>query len=90
MLKGGRLPELFDQYPNLCADLSAFSGLNALKRDPAHGRSFLLRYSRRLLFARDFYDGRLHEFLQTLDLPQEAAEDIYHRNAERLLRIQGL
>ena len=34
--EGGRLYRLFDRYPNLFADLSAGSGLGALKRDPDH------------------------------------------------------
>lgn len=86
---GGRLKVLLERYPNLMGDLSAGSGRNALARDPAHARQFLLGYHDRLLFARDNYDGKLHEFLQSQDLPEEVTEDIYHRNAERLLRIES-
>ncbi len=88
VMAGGRLTGLLDEHSNLMADLSAGSALNALQRDPAHGRQFLLRYHQRLLFARDDYDGRLHELLQSLDLPQDVTEDLYHRNAEKLLRIE--
>jgi len=52
--EGGRLAPLFEQYPNLYADLSAGSALGALKRDPAHDRAFLCRFSDRLLFGRDY------------------------------------
>ena len=81
----GRLYPLFDQYPNLMADLSAGSGLGALRRDPDHAKKFLQRYADRLLFARDYYEQELHQFLQTLELPEEVAEQIYFRNAEKLL-----
>ena len=35
---GGRVPELLEKYANLYADISAGSGLRALRRDPKHGR----------------------------------------------------
>jgi predicted TIM-barrel fold metal-dependent hydrolase len=81
----GRLYRLFDTYPNLFGDLSANSGRTALARDPAHGWKFVLRYADRLLFGRDGYDGDLHQFLQSLDLPEEVTSKLYFANAERLL-----
>jgi predicted TIM-barrel fold metal-dependent hydrolase len=81
----GRLWDLFDRHPNLWADLSAGSALNALKRDPSNAVEFLCAYSDRLLFGRDYYGTDLHDFLQTLDLPTEVVEKLYHRNAERLV-----
>ena len=81
---GGRLHRLFDTYPNLYADLSAGSGRTALQRDAGHAVSFLTRYADRLLFGRDYYEQKLHEFLQTLPLPGDLVEKIYWRNAERL------
>ena len=83
----GKLYDLFDSYPNLYADLSAGSGRYALQRDPAHALQFLQRYSDRLLFARDYYEQDLHNFLQTLDLPADVVEKIYYRNAEKLLKL---
>lgn len=83
----GRLHELLDRYPNLYVDLSAGSGLGALKRDPEHGKRFLTRYSDRALFARDYYGGDLHAFLQSLDLPDDVSARIYHANAQRLVPI---
>lgn len=81
----GRLYELFDRHPNLYADLSAGSGLFALKRDPEHAVKFLERYHERLLFARDYYGQGLYDFFKTLNLPAKVLENIYHRNAERLV-----
>ena len=78
---GGRIIELFDKYANLYGDLSAGSGLNALNRDPAHAKEFLTRFADRLLFARDCSDSKLHEFLQSLDLPEKISRKIYSQNA---------
>jgi len=88
VVEGGRLQQLLDHHPNLVGELSAASGRNALTRDAEHARAFLLRYHDRMMFGRDAYDGTLHETLQSLDLPQETTEDIYHRNAERIFGIE--
>jgi predicted TIM-barrel fold metal-dependent hydrolase len=82
---GGKVPRMLEKYPNLYADLSAGSGLNALRRDPKHGREFVLKFADRLLFARDYYGGELNDFLRTLDMPKDVAEKIYFRNAEKLV-----
>lgn len=82
---GGRLHALFDQYPNLYADLSAGSAGKALSRDPEHARQFLERYADRLLFARDYYGSELDGFLRTLDLPPEIHDKIYFGNAQKLV-----
>lgn len=81
----GKLYQLLDRYPNLCADLSARSGLGALRRDPGHALCFLTRFSERLLFGRDCYGQELHRFLQSLPVPGDVAEKIYYRNAQKLL-----
>ena len=62
VLPGGKVSRLLDAYPNLYADLSAGSGLRALRRDVGHAREFVHRYADRLLFARDYYGSELHEF----------------------------
>lgn len=84
---GGRIAGLFERYPNLHADLSAGSGLGALKRDPKHAREFLIQWADRLLFARDFYGRELNDFLLTLDLPKDVSERIYHENARKLVPL---
>ncbi len=50
---GGVLERLFSSYPNLYADISAGSGLNALTRDPNYGFAFLERFADRLFFGTD-------------------------------------
>lgn len=84
---GGRLYDLFDRYENLYADLSAGSGRYALERDPANALKFLQRYSDRLLFARDYYEQDLHNFLQTLDLDEATTNKIYFENALKLVPL---
>lgn len=85
LVKGGQLFRLFDTYKNLYGDLSANSALSSLKRDPQNAVEFLTRYHDRLLFARDCNGGDLHKFLQTLKLPKLVTENIYHRNATKLV-----
>lgn len=82
---GGQVLRLLEEYPNLYADLSAGSGRYALERDPQHALQFITRFSEKLLFARDYYEQDLHNFLQTLDLPGEAVQNIYWRNAQKLV-----
>ncbi|MFH1567879.1 MAG: amidohydrolase family protein, partial [Gemmatimonadota bacterium] len=85
VVPGGRVPELLRACPNLHADLSAGSGLNAIARDPEFGRAFLMEFQDRLLFGRDYFDTRLIDHLRGLDLPSEAFARIASGNAERLL-----
>ena len=85
IVPGGRLQPLFDRYPNLWADLSAGSGRKALERGGDHAADFLTRNADRLLFGRDYYEQRLHRFLQTLPLDPAVVEKIYWKNAERLV-----
>ena len=84
VVPGGKLPQMFRQYPNLYADLSAGSGLNALTRDPSFAREFVLEFQDRLLYGRDRFDNQLREFLNSLDLPDEVLGKIYAGNALRL------
>ncbi len=88
VVPGGKLPQMFRQYPNLYADLSAGSGLNALTRDSPFAREFLLEFQDRLLYGRDGFDNRMQEFLNSLGLPQETLTKIYGGNALRLVPEQ--
>ena len=85
VLPGGRVPEILRQYPNLYADLSAGSALNALARDRAFSAAFLVEFQDKLLFGRDYFDTRLMDFLLEMDLPTEVFDKITWRNAQRLL-----
>jgi predicted TIM-barrel fold metal-dependent hydrolase len=50
---GGSILRLLERYPNLYADLSAGSALNAMTREPEFGYRFLERFQDRLFFATD-------------------------------------
>jgi len=53
VVPGGRIPELMRKYPNLCGDLSAGSGCNAMMRDPDFGYAFMEEFQDRLFYGTD-------------------------------------
>ena len=85
VIPGGKIPELLYKYGNLYCDLSANSGLNALRRDREFARNFLLEFQDRCLFARDKFGNELQSFLMGLDLPETALSKILGGNAIGLL-----
>ena len=96
---GGRVVELLRKYPNLCGDLSAGSGFNAICRDPEFGYAFMEEFQDRLFFGTDICDPRnvtnsmmklsqyLDEAVENGHISQEAYEKISRRNAEKLLGL---
>ena len=54
VMPGGAIIRLLRDYPNLYADISAGSGLNALSRDPEHAWSFIDEFQDRLLLGMDY------------------------------------
>lgn len=54
----GRIPALMRKYGNLCGDLSAGSGYNAITRDPDFGWAFLEEFADRLYFGTDICSPR--------------------------------
>ena len=82
---GGRLPELLRKYPNLYCDISADSGCNALRRDRAFAKEFLVEFQDRVLYGRDRFDNVHQELLNSLDLPTAVLEKIYIGNAWKLV-----
>lgn len=89
VLPGGKAVEMLRTYPNLYADLSAHSARNALTRDPAFGRDFILEFQDRLLYARDGFGGELDEILAGFDLPEEVGDKIRAGNACRLVPLEA-
>lgn len=96
VLPGGRVPYLFEHYPNLYGDLSANSGGCAMMRDEAFGLEFLKTYHDRLMFGTDMVNvkmefplGRwLDAMYENGRLPQAVYEDICCNNAARLFGLQ--
>lgn len=83
----GKLEQLLQRYPNLYADLSAGSALQAIQRDPSFSRDLLERFADRFLFARDYYGGKLMAFLEQLELTPATWAAISHGNARRLVPL---
>lgn len=82
---GGKNPEMLAQYPNMYADLSAGSGLNALKRIKDSGRQYIMDNADKLLWARDNWDTDIFDHISALDLPTEVYEKITYQNAQKLV-----
>jgi len=91
----GRIAELMRKYPNLCGDLSAGSGYNALARDEEYACKFMTEFADRLYFATDICsprnDMKLSHWLDKLcedgKISQEVYEKISYGNAQILLGI---
>lgn len=82
---GGQTVRLLSEYPNLYGDLSAGSGFNAITRDPAFGRQFLIDFADKLLYGVDGYDDRLIKHLRALNLPADVLAKITGGNARKLI-----
>ena len=97
VVPGGRLVELLRKYPNLCGDLSAGSGFNAVSRDPDFGYAFLEEFQDRMYYGTDICDPnninspmiRLASFLDEGVLSGKLSYEAYYKisrgNAEKLL-----
>jgi uncharacterized protein len=94
---GGITDRLLSDYPNMYADMSAGSGLNAIIRDEEHYRAFMERHQDKLMFGSDCNDtigaGPGCQGAQTLAAirrvapSKEIQRKILFGNAKRLLRI---
>lgn len=82
---GGAVPETLRRCENLYCDISSFSGLNALQRDPEFARTFLIEFQDRLVYGRDCFDNRRQDLLRSLDLDDEVLAKVLSGNADRLL-----
>jgi len=95
VVEGGAIVRLMRQYPNLCGDLSAGSGHNAVSRDPEFGYAFMAEFQDRLFFGTDVCDpsnetpliGFLNDAVEGGHIPREVYEKIGWKNAERLLGL---
>ncbi len=85
----GRIEYLFENYSNIYADISAGSGLNAMRRDIEAAKSFVNKYSDRILYGTDDYFGRLEHIntLKSLYLTPTVFQAIVHDNAAKILQL---
>lgn len=96
---GGISDRLLSDYPNMFADLSAGSGLNALLRDEDHARAFLERHQDKLMFGSDCSDSvgrgdscsgsQCLAAVRRLAASQSVGQKILYRNAVRILKMEG-
>ncbi|NLF01080.1 MAG: amidohydrolase family protein [Anaerolineales bacterium] len=89
---GGALDRLLERYDNLYCDLSAFSGYNALTRDPEFTQGFIERHWRRMLLGTDivFVGDALPilDWMRTLNVGEEKHYAICEGNARRVLKME--
>jgi predicted TIM-barrel fold metal-dependent hydrolase len=95
---GGITDRLLSDYPNMYADLSANSGLNALLRDQEYARAFLERHQDKLLYGSDCDDhagqgekcsgSRCLAAIRRLAPSEAVLGKILYQNALRLMRIK--
>ena len=83
----GKLIGLLDKYKNLYCDMSAGSGLAALRKDPAFTKSFMTDYCDRILYGRDCFDNSHQEFINSLELGKDVTDRIYYKNALKLVPL---
>jgi len=93
----GRIAQLLREYPNLYCDVSANSGMNALKRDPEYAARFIEEFSDRLMFGIDIcastnvHHLQYEQFLTEMCEGGYISEENYYKfvrgNAERLLNL---
>ena len=92
----GMVQRVLRKHENIFADISATSGLNALKRDLDYARSFLEEFSDKILYGTDFpclcHDGSQFGpnmkhlvLLEALGLSDSVLDKITHLNAEKVL-----
>ena len=94
---GGLTDRYLADFPNMFADMSAGSGLNALTRDEDHTRGFLDRHQDKILYGSDCDDrvgsGPACQGSQTIAAirklaPNKAAErKILYENSKKLFRL---
>ena len=94
---GGITDRLLSDYPNVFADMSAGSGLNATLRDEDHARGFFARHQDKLLYGSDCSDSvgegqkcsgsQMIATIRRLAPNKVAERKILFENARRVLKL---
>jgi len=93
----GEAVRILKEYKNVYADISAFSGLNAISRDRDFGRWFLSKMSGKLIYGTDFPcinpegsqfgPDRSHiSLLESYNLSEDALKKITRENILKILK----
>ena len=91
VVPGGAADRLLQEYHNMCADLSAGSGLNAITRDPEFTQGFLERNWHKLMFGTDYLHvgqelGQI-EWLRETPMSDEQRAAVAEGNAVRIFGL---
>ncbi len=83
---GGLTDQLLTDYPNLYGDLSAGSGLNAMRRDPDFARGFITRHRHKLIWGSDCpcHDGAGGSWKQKMCIGRECLSALWKMCADPL------
>ena len=94
---GGLTDKYLADYPNMFADMSAGSGLNAMLRDEEHARAFITRHADKLLFGSDCDDAigagekcsgsQMLATIRRLAPSKEVERKLLFGNAKRVLKL---
>lgn len=97
---GGLTDRYLADYPNIFADMSAGSGLNALTRDEDHARRFLERHQNKVLYGSDCDDrighgaacqgSRTIAAIRSLSVNKAVERKILYENAKQLFRMPNV
>ncbi len=95
---GGYTDRYLADYPNMFADLSAGSGLNAMQRDEEQAREFIVRHQDKLLYGSDCNDvvgfgekcsgAQQIAEIRKLITDKKILQKIFYDNASRVLKIK--
>ncbi len=84
-VREGRLPALLRECGNLCCDLSAGSGMNAMRRDPEFAARFIEEFSDRIFYGCDVcasfntHQYEFDEFLTEMRRNHMISEENYRK-----------
>lgn len=94
---GGLTDRWLSDYPNLYADMSAGSGLNALLRDEDNARQFLQRHQDKLIYGSDCNDRKAGsakctglkqiETIKRLSATPAIAGKIFNKNSRKVMNV---
>ncbi|HEX8521120.1 MAG TPA: amidohydrolase family protein [Tepidisphaeraceae bacterium] len=97
VVAGGLTDKYLTDYPNLFADMSAGSGLNALIRDEEHARGFIQRHYKQMMFGSDCADNAgfgptcsgssMISAIVRLSPSKDVTQQLLHDNAKALLKL---
>jgi predicted TIM-barrel fold metal-dependent hydrolase len=94
---GGLTDRYLSEYPNLIADMSAGSGLNALIRDEEHARAFIDRHQDQMMYGSDCADSAgfgptctgagMISAIVRLSGSEKVARKLLYENAKSLFKL---